>query len=175
MNKTLAAALIAPTIAFAASDESTPVTPTETTTACSEGTIWDETTKSCVSPKESRLDDDALFRAARELAHADRYQDALSVLAEMKEGESDRVLTYLGFVYRKMGKSDEGFEYYAAALAKNPDNILARSYLGQGLALVGDYQGARAQLSEIRGRGGRGTWAEVALRLSIEIGGHRTY
>ncbi|MEM8582143.1 MAG: tetratricopeptide repeat protein, partial [Pseudomonadota bacterium] len=57
--------------------------------------------------------------------------------------------------------------YYEQALAADPDNLLARSYLGQGFVAVGNLTAARAQLQEIRARGGRETWAEFALETSI--------
>jgi hypothetical protein len=40
------------------------------------------------------------------------------------------------------------------------------------MALVeqGEVAAARAQLSQIRARGGRGTWPEVALRLALGSG-----
>ena len=44
-------AALAPFSVFAAgSDSTTPPTPTETTTTCAEGTIWDDKTKTCVAP-----------------------------------------------------------------------------------------------------------------------------
>lgn len=167
----LAVFLFLPTLAFAVgSDDDTPPQPTNTTKECETGTVWDEDSKSCVAPKDSRLDDDTRYGAVREYAYAGAYGAAQDVLDAMTDQDSDRVLTYRGFIARKLGDFDAAEALYAAALAKNPDNFLARSYLGQGLAEQGDIPGARAELSEIRSRGGRGTWAEIALRLSIENG-----
>ncbi|MCY4334529.1 MAG: hypothetical protein OXC60_07615, partial [Litoreibacter sp.] len=56
------------------------------------------------------------------------------------------------------------------ALEADADNLLARSYLGQGLVVVGDRAGAKLQLTEIRARGGRNTWAEFALKSAIATG-----
>jgi len=171
-----AIALSLPTAAFAAGGmDDTPVTPTETTTVCENGQIWDAESKSCVSPRESRLDNDTLYGAAREFAHAGDHDSALAALAAMSEGDSDRVLTYIGFVHRKAGDRERAFAAYAAALAKNPDNILARSYLGMALLEEGDRAAARAELSEIRKRGGRNTWPEASLRLALESGGYSGY
>ena len=61
------------------------------------------------------------------------------------------------------------------ALAQNPDNLLARSYMGQGLVLEGDWVGAKRQYDEIIARGGRGTWAEASLRDAITTGTTYTY
>lgn len=172
----LALALTCPLPALAAGgmDEATPQ-PTETTTVCTDGEVWDADSDSCVAPQESRLDDDTLYRAARELAYSGQYGAAQQVLAAMSDPSDDRVLTYLGFTHRKMGDIDRGMAYYRAALEANPDNLLARSYMGEALAEVGETALARAQLSEIRARGGRGTWAEIALRLAIETGQSRAY
>lgn len=169
-------ALIAPAAAFAVgSDDSTPATPTQTTKDCSDGMVWDETTKACVAPKDSRLDDDTRYRAAREFAHGGQFNHALDALEAMDEGRTDRVLTYLGFVHRKMGDRDLGMAFYAAALEQNPDNLLARSYRGQAYMVQGNTVAARAELSEIRKRGGRGSWPETALRLALETGSGPTY
>lgn len=163
-----------PALAVGGLDEDPP-RPTETTTVCTDGTVWDADSKSCAAPQESRLDDDTLYRAARELAYAGQYEAAQSVLAAMSDPTEDRVLTYLGFTHRKMGDLDRGMAYYQAALAANPDNLLARSYMGEALAEMGEADLARAELSEIRARGGRGSWAEIALRLAIETGQSRAY
>ncbi|MEL7106239.1 MAG: tetratricopeptide repeat protein [Pseudomonadota bacterium] len=151
-------------------NDDTPPTPTETTTACAEGLVWDEEAESCVAPKESRLGDDGLYRAVRELAYAGRYDGAKAALAAMSDQNDTRVLTYRGFLARKTGDFAAAEAFYTAALAVDPDNLLARSYYGQGLVERGAYEAARAELSEIRRRGGRNTWAEAALGLALASG-----
>ena len=89
----------------------------------------------------------------------------------MEDEASDRVLTYRGFATRKAGDVAGGLAWYRVALAANPDNLRARAYMGQALADRGDTVAARAQLSRTRARGGRGTWPEIALRLTLESGG----
>ncbi len=157
------------------SDESAPPTPTETTTECKDGTVYDADTKVCVKPEEARLDNDARFRAVRELAYADRPDDALRVLATMTEGDTDRVLTYRAFATRKAGNLEQGLALYDQALAQNPDNILARSYLGQAYVTMGEMDLARAQLDEITTRGGAGTWALASLTQAIQTGATLNY
>ncbi len=165
------ALLLASPAAFAeGSDSDDPPEPTETTTTCKGAQVWDKNKKACVDAREGRLDNDTLYRAAREIAWAGRPADALLVLDAMTEGDSDRVLTYRGFAHRKSGQWETGRAFYAAALDKNPDNLLARSYLGQGLLERGDFDGAFAQWEEIRARGGAGTWAETALLAALETG-----
>jgi predicted Zn-dependent protease len=172
MRLTIAALFCAlPLAAFAAgTDDTTPPTPTETTTVCTEGQVYDAETKACKNPQDASLNDDARFGAVRELAYAGRYTEARRVLAAMGEGESDRVLTYLGFVARKSGDVPAGMAFYARALDLNPDNILARSYMGQALVEQGDIASAARQLDEIRQRGGAGTWAEASLAMAVGSG-----
>jgi tetratricopeptide (TPR) repeat protein len=172
------AAIIAtlPLAAFAAgSDDSEPPKPTETTAECAEGTVWDEKTKACVTPEQTGMNDDQRYQTVRELAHAGRTDDAFRLLATMTEGETDRVLTYQGFLNRQAGNWEASLAAYDRALAQNPDNILARSYYGQALVLMNETTLAAAQLDEIRARGGRGTWAEVALADAIRTGETTTY
>lgn len=166
-----AMAIALPLSAFAAGGgSSTPPSQTNTTTQCKNGQIWDANTRTCVNPQSGSLDDDTLYGAAREFAYAGQYGAALAALDAMAEGESDRVLTYRGFAHRKMGEPEAAMAFYTAALVQNPDNLLARSYMGQGLAEAGDKAAARGQLTEIRARGGRGSWAEFSLRQAIESG-----
>jgi hypothetical protein len=150
--------------------DSSPPTQTQTSTSCKNAQVWDEKTKSCVDPKSGQIDDETRFRAVRELAWAGQPEQALIVLATMHEGQSDRVLTYLGFANRKAGRVDLGMDYYAQALEQNPDNLLARSYMGQSLVEQGEIRLAALQLAEIRARGGTGTWAETALAAAVGTG-----
>ncbi|KCV83466.1 hypothetical protein ATO10_01860 [Actibacterium atlanticum] len=160
-----------PGIAFAAgSDNSTPPTPTETTQTCTDGLIWDGDSKSCVAPKDARLDDDTLYGAVRELAYAGQYDAALATLDAMSDQNHDRVLTYRGFVHRKLGQRDLSMAFYKQALTQNPDNILARSYMAQGFVAEGNLEAARLQLAQINTRGGAGSWAQASLAQALAGG-----
>lgn len=143
---------------------------TKTSKLCEGVQVWDVKTKSCVDPKKSGLDQDILMQAVRELAYAGRLEDAQGVLRLMADQDDDLVLTYWGFTSRKLGKADLARVYYDRAIARNPDNILARSYLGQGLVGEGRVEEAIAQWQEIRARGGVGSWAEASLREAIRTG-----
>jgi tetratricopeptide (TPR) repeat protein len=172
MRMILAAALVfAPHLALAAgSDDSEPPTPTETTTECAEGTVWDEKTKTCIKAEDSSLNDDQRFGAVRELAYASRYDEALAVLATMREGETSRVMTYRGFLLRQTGHIEYGIAAYERAIALDPANALARSYYGQLLVQMDELALAEAQLTQIRAHGGTGTWAETSLAAAIRTG-----
>jgi len=138
--------------------------------------VWDASISKCVRPdKTSHLDSDTLYDAVRELAYAGRYGAALAVLDNMPDQGADRVLTYRGFTARKLGDLALANVYYRQAIDANPDNFLARSYMGQGMVASGDKIGAVKQLREIQTRGGAGTWAETSLRSAIETGSTYNY
>lgn len=159
-----------PAVALAVGfDEDAPPEPTETTETCEEGLIWDTETETCVPPQDTTNDKAMLMQNARELAYFGRYADASKVLGLLPPDDS-WVLTYRGFLARKAGDQLAAARYYEAAIAQNPHLHLARSYMGQGFVEAGKLDLARAQLSEIRQRGGRGTWAELALRMALERG-----
>lgn len=163
-----AALLLAPLPAFAVLDEDeAPPAPTPTSTNCAEGYVWDADKGRCVAPEQSGLSDDALFRAARELAHAGSYDGAIRVALAMAEPEGDRALTVLGFAHRKAGRVDLGMAYYDRALALNPGNLLARAYKGMAHVEAGEMDLARAELAEIEARGGAGGWPAEALSAAI--------
>jgi len=167
--------LIAPTALFAAGseDDSAPE-PTDAAKACMKiGKVVADDGTTCVEPTSGALDDDALYRAAREYAYSGQYPETLKILAAMSDQSDDRVLTYKGFVHRKSGDIELGNSYYRQAIAKNPDNLLARSYMGQGFVESGDMAAAHDQLLEIRIRGGKGGWPEVSLAKAIKSG--KTY
>ena len=165
----LAALGAAPALGAGSSDDAPPAA-TQTSKDCTKDQIWDEKSKTCIDAKDSRFDDDARYRAVRELAWAGQPDRALAVLATMGEGDSDRVLTYRAFALRKAGQIEAGLQAYAQAITRNPDNILARSYLGQLYVEMVEIDLARAELQEIRARGGQGSWAELALADAIATG-----
>ena len=173
---TLIAAFLAPGLAFASgSDVTTPPKPTETTQKCKGGQIWDNTAQKCKNPERSQFSPDTLFAAAREFAYAEQYLSAQRTLAAMPDQDAARVQTYMGFTTRKMGDAAGGMVYYQAALARDPSDILARSYMGQVLVEEGDTVGAYRELMAIRDHGGAGTWAEASLRSAIETGQTYSY
>jgi tetratricopeptide (TPR) repeat protein len=167
---TLTLALFPMAALAAGSDEDTPPTPSETTTTCAEGQVWDLATESCMDPSQSTNDDSARLNDVRELAYEGYLQAALDVLDTLENPQAPLALTYYGFVHRSAGRIDVGMAYYQAALVANPDNLLARSYMGQGHVASGEMVLAQAQLTEIRMRGGRGTWAEMSLSSAIASG-----
>ena len=172
MRLILAATLaLAPQFAFAAgSDDTAPPKPTETTTQCVEGEVFDEKTATCIKAEGAGLTDDQRYGAVRELAYANRYDEALAMLATMTEGKTARVMTYEGFLLRKTGKIEDGIAAYERAIALDGANILARSYYGQLLVEMNETALAEVQLAAIVESGGAGTWAETSLASAIKTG-----
>ncbi len=154
-------------------DTTKPPEKTKTSTECKKGKVWDEKKKECVDPKKSGLDDDILFKAARELAYAGQYENSLKVLDAVRDQNSARILNYRGYSNRKAGRIELGMAYYKRALQADENYILARSYMGQALVEQGKIEEAKVQLLEIRDRGGENTWAYQALLQSL--GGVRQY
>lgn len=158
--------IAAPQIVRAAGDETPPKT-TNTTKKCKAGQIWDADLKKCLKVESHNFTDDQLYLAAREMAYAGQYDNALRVLDAAQNQNDPRILNYRGFTNRKLGNHAAAMQYYEAALSIDPDYILARSYMGQGLLAYGDESGARLQLAEIRERGGRNTWSYTALAMAL--------
>lgn len=170
-----ALALMATPLWAAGGGSFTPPPTTETSSTCEDGQIWDKDTQACVDAQESRFDDRQRLDAVRELAYADRPEAALMVLAAMGDQNADMVLTYKGFAHRKAGDWELGMDYYRQAIQQNPDNIMARSYMGQALVQRGQVEAARAELREIQARGERETWAAFSLRSALSGGQGLSY
>lgn len=136
---------------------------------CPEGKVYDEATKSCVDQK-SELNDTQIYQAARQMAYAGKYDDALAMLKRAKNQDDPRILTYYGFANRKLGNTEVAMDFYQRAIAADGNNLLARSYMGQGMVQEGNLEGARMQLVEIRDRGGKDSYAYKALYEALKHG-----
>ncbi|SHJ66480.1 Tetratricopeptide repeat-containing protein [Palleronia salina] len=60
-------------------------------------------------------------------------------------------------------------------VSASPDDLLARAHLGRAFIALGDIEAARAQLTEIRRRGGRASWPEFLLRSALGNGPRAGY
>ena len=162
----LAFALL-PVAAFAvgSDDSSAPTKP-----KCKMGQVYDPQTKKCLKADSSLIDDGERLQSLRAYAYAGELGAAQTVLDAMKDQHADAVLTYRGFLARKSGDAPAAHRWYTAALTQNPDNLLARSYMAQGMISEGDWVGAKRQYDEIIARGGKGSWAEISLAQAITTG-----
>lgn len=165
----LQAFAFAPVVHAAGGDSSTAPKPTNTTKKCLFGRVYDKDAGRCVKPDKTNFTQDELYDAVRELAYDGQLKNAQTILRIMDQ-DDDRVMTYWGFTYRKMGELELANAYYNNAIEANPDNILARSYMGQGFVSEGKTDLAIMQWREIKARGGEGTWAETSLREAIQTG-----
>lgn len=153
-------------------EDDAPPAPTPTTIICPEGRVWDSDETACIPIAETGLVSDpaALIGTVRELAYAGRHGDALALLARAPDPEDTMVLTYIGYSTRSLGYMSRGLAFYDRALTADPDNLLARSYLGMAYLILGSPDRAEEQLAEIRARGGAGRWPERALAEAIAGG-----
>ena len=144
--------------------------PKPRTVTCTKGNVFSESKGKCVPQQDSSLTDKDRIEELRALAYAGRNAEAQVLLSALEDPTSDRALTYWGFTHRKLGNVDAGMVFYAKALEQNPNNLLARSYLGQAHVDSGRLDLARLQLAEIRNRGGEGGWPESSLAEAIRSG-----
>ncbi len=162
----LAGGLIAvsATAGFAAGDSSGSSDATKTEAPkCQDGKVWDPTVKGiftngkCVDAADVKTDEKKpeaekqglIYEQGKQLAKAGQYEDAIAMLRQAPDGNDPRVLNYLGYSHRKLGKMDAALGYYHAAVAQNPDFSLVREYLGEAYIQLGLLEKAREQLSEI--------------------------
>lgn len=138
-----------PALAFGGSSSST-----KTTTQCKKGYAWDKSKKKCVKASAG-LEDKDLYEQGRDLALAGRYQNALALLAAVKNRDS-MTLTMIGYATRKLGRIDEGMGFYAKALALDPDNVNTHEYLGEAYAEKGQVDLAKAELVRVKSLCGTG-------------------
>lgn len=120
----------------------------------------------CVGAARAEMSDDELFYAGYWLAKSGRYADALTYL-NLSRARDAKVLTYIGFATRKLGQVDQALPFYAAALDRDPDFVVARAYLGEAHLTRGEPQLAREQLDEIAARCGTTCAAYVDLDRHI--------
>jgi tetratricopeptide (TPR) repeat protein len=156
--------------AGAVDSDSNPPPPTPTSQSCKSGEIWDKQKKKCVRAQSGLFDDDTLYEAGRELAYAGRYDEAIAILMLAKDRSDPRILNYLGFSHRSAGRIQTGLGFYRKAIRRDPDYVLARSYMGQALILIGDRPGAVAELAEIGKRAGKRNWPYRALAAALSGG-----
>ncbi|MGH1419179.1 MAG: tetratricopeptide repeat protein [Hyphomicrobiaceae bacterium] len=111
--------------------------------------------RTCVAKFATERQSDAeLFYAGYWLAKSGQYREAMIYL-RLAKNPDDRVLTYLGFAARKLGRTQEAFAYYQAALRKNPNAVVTRSYLGEAYLSIGALEKAKRELAEIATRCGK--------------------
>lgn len=94
---------------------------------------------------------DHAYLEAVALINEKRYEDAIVALNASARvfGPHPDILTYLGFVNRKLGRFDVAEHYYRQALAAAPDHLGATEYYGELMVERGDLSGARRMLAKL--------------------------
>lgn len=121
----------------------------------------------CVGRVVADMPSDEAFYAGYWLAKSGRYEEALGYLAQAS-AKDERVLTYIGFATRKLGRIDAALPYYGRALALNPNYAVARAYLGEAYLSKGESAKAKDELAEIERRCGRSCaeYADLAHHIA---------
>lgn len=150
--------------AFSAADGGSSTVPT-----CTNGKVWDKNKKKCVVVQgKGQLDDQNIYETARDLAYNRRYEEAITILKFAENQRDPRILNYLGYSNRKLGRIEAGIEYYSAALKEDPDYTLVMEYMGEAFLQLGQVDKAREQLSEIERRCGRDCREYALLKAEID-------
>ncbi len=85
------------------------------------------------------------------LAKDGRYEEALRRLKAFETVQDPRVLTYIGFAERKLGRVAQAMTYYAKALEIDPMNVATLEYQGEAHLQKGDVAAAKSNLAQIEG------------------------
>jgi Tfp pilus assembly protein PilF len=123
--------------------------------------------KAACKPSHGEANDDEIYNAGYWMARQGQYAEALAVFRTAQDQNDPRILTGIGFTTRKMGDVDAAFAYYDRALARAPDMVLTRAYLGEAFIMKGNVTAAESQLGEIARR--CGTSCEAYAQLSNTI------
>ncbi len=116
---------------------------------------------------------DAAYVRAVSLINEHRFAQALTALdrAESAFGPHPDILTYKGYVWRKLGRLDRAERYYKAALAVDPHHRGATEYYGELKVIRGDMPGAKAMLASLDAQCAFGCAEAEDLRRWIDHGG----
>ncbi len=116
---------------------------------CDRGLVWDAKKKKCLVKRSGVLPDGELIEYAYALAKAERYQEALDVLDILDNPNTARALNYRGYATRKLGRTEEGINYYLRSVALDPTYTQVREYLGEAYVTLGKFDLAKEQLATI--------------------------
>ncbi|SDT15560.1 TPR repeat-containing protein [Pseudomonas asplenii] len=139
------AASLSSTLALAAGDTPQPPKP-----KCTSQQVWNPKTNKCEPLVSSRASDDDRADYAYSLAKNQQYQEALNVLDTLNNPNTAKALNYRGYATRKLGRTDEGIDYYLRAVKLDPNYAQVREYLGEAYVIKGRLDLAQEQLQTIR-------------------------
>jgi predicted Zn-dependent protease len=139
--------------------------------ACAAGEVWSKNAGACAATTAASVTDEDLRAEGEWLAKHGRYAEALETLRLVKQQNNPKVLNYIGYSTRKLGRVDEGIRYYLAALKLDPNYHVVREYLGEGYLQQGKPELAKEQLSELEKRCGKGCTEYRTLVAALAKGG----
>lgn len=117
---------------------------------CPKGKVLDTRTIKCVNQQSSEVPDADRTDYAWRLAKDGRYEEALALLATLKQPDTAKALNYRGYATRKLGRIDEGIGYYLQAVKLDPHYAQVREYLGEAYVSTGQLDLAQEQLQSIK-------------------------
>jgi predicted Zn-dependent protease len=124
--------------------------------------------KQCKKKQKSGLTDEERYQAGYWLAKSGKYQAALDQFRKISNQDDPRVLNYIGYTTRKLGRLAEAMGYYKKVLTVDPNYTLARAYMAEALLTQGKVDAANRQLGEIGRRCGKQCEEYVTLARQIE-------
>jgi Flp pilus assembly protein TadD len=139
--------------------------------ACAAGEVWSKNAGTCAATTAVSVTDEDLRTEGEWLAKHGRYAEALETLKLVKRQNDPKVLNYIGYSTRKLGRVEEGIRYYQAALKLDPSYHVVREYLGEGYLQQGKPELAKEQLTELEKRCGRGCIEYRTLMAALAKGG----
>jgi predicted Zn-dependent protease len=139
--------------------------------ACAAGEVWSKNAGACAAITAASVTDEDLRAEGEWLAKHGRYAEALETLKLVRQQNDPKVLNYIGYSTRKLGRVEEGIRYYLAALKLDPNYHVVREYLGEGYLQQGKAALAREQLSEIEKRCGKHCTEYRTLVAALANGG----
>lgn len=101
------------------------------------------------------------------LAKDGKFDEALKFLRTVENEGDPRVLTYIGFAERRLGRIDVAMDYYRRALKIDPENVATLEYLGEAHLQQGDLAAAKTTLAEIAKLCGEACEAHAVLAKAI--------
>lgn len=123
--------------------------------------------KAACKPKRGEASTDEIYNAGYWMARQGQFAEALAVFQMAADQDDPRILTGIGFSTRKLGNVDAALPYYARALARDPNMVLTRAYLGEAHIQKGNIAAAEAELAEIARHCGTACEAHAQLSKAI--------
>ena len=136
---------------------------------CPDGEVWSKKWKKCILAGHKDVTGEERYEQGWVLAKSGEYHRAIAML-KLADQSDPRVLNYLGYSHRKSGDLKTGIKYYKAALAIDPDFVLAREYLGEGYVKAGRLDLAKLELEQIGKRCGKSCKEYIELAMVIDKG-----